>query len=51
MPKRACLSEFELHILLALHRLGWHAYGVAIREAIEVRSGRRVWVGPLTALG
>lgn len=52
MPKRSYLSEFELHILLALHRLGEDAYGVAIREEIEERSGRRVWVGPLyTALG
>ena len=51
MPKRTYLSEFELHILLALLRLGEDAYGVAIRQEIEERSGRRVWVGPLyTAL-
>ena len=51
MPKRTYLSEFELHILLALYRLGDEAYGVAIRREIEERSGRRVWVGPLyTAL-
>ena len=51
MPRRTYLSEFELHILLALYRLGDDAYGVAIRQEIEERSGRRVWVGPLyTAL-
>jgi PadR family transcriptional regulator PadR len=51
VPKRTYLSEFELHILLALYRLGDEAYGVAIRREIEERSGRRVWVGPLyTAL-
>ncbi|HEX6051568.1 MAG TPA: helix-turn-helix transcriptional regulator [Gemmatimonadaceae bacterium] len=51
MPRRTYLSEFELHILLALRRLGAEAYGVAVRQKIEERSGRRVWVGPLyTAL-
>jgi DNA-binding PadR family transcriptional regulator len=41
------LSEFELHVLLAIGRLGDDAYGGAIRREIEARSGRRVWIGPL----
>jgi PadR family transcriptional regulator, regulatory protein PadR len=41
------LSEFELHVLLAVNRLGDDAYGGTIRREIEARSGRRVWIGPL----
>jgi|SRR5687768_14030483 PadR family transcriptional regulator PadR len=41
------LSEFELHVLLAIQRLGDEAYGGSIRREIEARSGRRVWIGPL----
>jgi PadR family transcriptional regulator PadR len=41
------LSEFELHVLLAVNRLGDDAYGGSIRREIEDRSGRRVWIGPL----
>jgi PadR family transcriptional regulator PadR len=41
------LSEFELHVLLAVQRLGDEAYGGSIRREIEQRSGRQVWIGPL----
>jgi DNA-binding PadR family transcriptional regulator len=41
------LSEFELHVLLAVSRLGDDAYGGSVRREIEERSGRRVWIGPL----
>lgn len=51
MPRARYLSEFELHVLLAVQRLGEDAYGGSIRREIEARSGRRVWIGPLyTAL-
>jgi DNA-binding PadR family transcriptional regulator len=43
------LSEFELHVLLAVSRLGDDAYGGSIRREIEDRSTRRVWIGPLYA--
>ncbi len=50
MPPRArYLSEFELHVLLAVQRLGDDAYGGSIRREIEARSSRRVWIGPLYA--
>lgn len=39
------LGEFEQLVLLALLRLGREAYGVAIRDEIEERTGRRVTVG------
>jgi acetyl-CoA C-acetyltransferase len=46
------LSEFELHVLLAVRALGGDAYGGSVRREIEARSGRRVWIGPLyNALG
>jgi hypothetical protein len=41
------LSEFEIHVLLAVAQLGADAYGVSILREIERRSGRRVWIGPL----
>jgi PadR family transcriptional regulator, regulatory protein PadR len=47
MSRARYLSEFELHILLAVSRLGDDAYGGSIRREIEDRSGRRVWIGPL----
>lgn len=48
MPPRArYLSEFELHVLLAVSRLGDDAYGGSVRREIEERSGRQVWIGPL----
>jgi PadR family transcriptional regulator, regulatory protein PadR len=46
------LGEFEQLILFALLRLGEDAYGVAIREIIEERTGRAVSAGAIyTALG
>jgi DNA-binding PadR family transcriptional regulator len=51
MARARYLSEFELHLLLAVNRLGDDAYGATIRREVEDRSGRRVWIGPLyTAL-
>jgi DNA-binding PadR family transcriptional regulator len=45
------LGDFEQLILFALLRLGADAYGVAIREEIEARTGRAVSAGALyTAL-
>ena len=52
MVRARYLSEFELHVLLAVSRLGDDAYGGSVRREIEERSGRRVWIGPLySALG
>ena len=39
------LGEFEQLVLLALIRLGPEAYGVAIRDEIEQRTGRSVALG------
>lgn len=39
------LGEFEQLVLLALMRLGSEAYGVAIRDEIERRTGRTVALG------
>lgn len=39
------LGEFEQLVLLALMRLGPEAYGVAIRDEIEKRTGRSVALG------
>ena len=39
------LGEFEQLVLLALVRLGTEAYGVAIRDEIEQRTGRDVALG------
>ena len=47
MSRARYLSEFELHVLLAVNRLADDAYGGSIRREIEARSGRRVWIGPL----
>lgn len=45
------LGEFEQLILLALLRLGDDAYGVTIKEEIEKRTGREVFIGAIyTAL-
>ena len=45
------LGDFEQRILFALIRLGADAYGVTIRQHIEVRTGRGVSPGALyTAL-
>ena len=46
------LGEFEQLILFSILRLGDDAFGVAIREAIEERTGREVSSGAIyTALG
>jgi PadR family transcriptional regulator PadR len=45
------LGSFEQLVLLALLRLGEHAYGVSIRQDIEQRTGRSVSAGAVyTAL-
>jgi PadR family transcriptional regulator, regulatory protein PadR len=47
----ATLGDFEQLILIALIRLGSHAYGVTIRQEIEARTGRVIAPGALyTAL-
>ncbi len=43
------LAEFELYVMLAISHLGEHAYGAAIRRAIEDRTGRPTSVGALYA--
>ena len=46
------LGEFEQLILFSVLQLGDDAYGVAIRETIEERTGRTVSAGAIyTALG
>jgi DNA-binding PadR family transcriptional regulator len=45
MPKGEFLGEFEQVVLLALARLKDRAYGMAIREEIEHRTGRDVGIG------
>lgn len=48
MP-RSRLGELELLVMLALARLGDDAYGVAIRQEIEGRSGHDVAIGAVYA--
>ena len=43
------LPEFEMYVLLAIARLGDEAYGTALREEIDERTGRPVSVGALYA--
>jgi PadR family transcriptional regulator, regulatory protein PadR len=47
MPGREHLGEFEQIVLLAVLRLGDHAYGVPIRREIEQRTARSLTVGAL----
>ena len=47
MPAREHLGEFEQIVLLAVLRLGDHAYGVPVRREIEKRTGRSLTVGAL----
>jgi len=47
MPNEKFLGEFEFIVLGALMRLGDQAYGVAIIEEIDRRTGREVSVGAL----
>jgi len=45
------LGEFEHFVMLALLQLGDDAYGVTIKDEIEVRTGREIYVGAVyTAL-
>jgi PadR family transcriptional regulator PadR len=43
------LAEFELYVMLAVARLGDHAYGAKVRQAIETTTGRPVSIGALYA--
>jgi DNA-binding PadR family transcriptional regulator len=47
MPKRDYLGEFEHIVILALLRLGDHAYGVSVRQEIEARTSREVSIGSI----
>jgi PadR family transcriptional regulator PadR len=47
MSSREYLGEFEQIVLLALLRLGENAYGVPIRQEIQLRTKRVVSVGAL----
>jgi PadR family transcriptional regulator PadR len=47
MSHADALGEFEQTLLLAIVHLGEKAYGVAIRQEIECRTGREVAVGAL----
>jgi len=43
------LAEFELYVMLAVAQLGDDAYGAAVRQEIERRTGRPVSIGALYA--
>jgi PadR family transcriptional regulator PadR len=43
------LAEFELYVMLAIAQLGDDAYGAAVRQEIEARTGRPVSIGALYA--
>ena len=49
MSKRDYLGEFEHIVVLALLRLSDRAYGVTVRQEIEVRTGREVSIGAIYA--
>jgi len=49
MPKGEFLGEFEIYVLLAVKRLADEAYGIAIRRAIESRTGRETAIGAVYA--
>src|SRR4051794_38237179 len=49
MRSESVLTNFELMVMLAIIRLGEHAYGVPISEEIEKRGGREVAVGTMYA--
>ena len=49
MPNRHYLGEFEHIVVLALLRLSDLAYGVTVRQEIEVRTGREVSIGAIYA--
>ena len=41
------LAEFEMYVSLAIAQLGEGAYGAAVRQEIEARTGRPVSIGAL----
>lgn len=47
MARRDTVGGFELHVLLAVMRLGEEAYGVPIADTIEAASGREVAAGSI----
>jgi PadR family transcriptional regulator, regulatory protein PadR len=49
MPDRNYLGEFEHIIVLALLRLEDRAYGVTVRQEIELRTKREVSIGAVYA--
>jgi len=49
MPKGEALGEFEYLVMLAVLRLGDHAYGMRVRQEIAARTGRDVTIGAVYA--
>jgi DNA-binding PadR family transcriptional regulator len=49
MPKGDFVGEFELFVMLALEHLAPEAYGIAVRQEIERRTGRNVAIGAVYA--
>jgi PadR family transcriptional regulator PadR len=49
MPDRDYLGEFEHIVVLALLRLEDNAYGVTVRQEIELRTKREVSIGAVYA--
>src|ERR1700757_3567459 len=49
MPDRDYLGEFEHIVILALLRLEDRAYGVTVRQEIELRTRREVSIGAVYA--
>lgn len=49
MPRGEFLGEFEQMVLLTVARLGDHAYGMAIMDELDARTGREVSVGSVYA--
>jgi DNA-binding PadR family transcriptional regulator len=49
MAKGDFVGEFELYVMLAIAHLGDDAYGIAIRQEIEDRTGRDVAIGAVYA--
>lgn len=49
MPSRDYLGEFEHIVILALLRLEDGAYGVSVRQEIELRAKREVSIGAVYA--
>ncbi len=49
MAKGDWLGEFEMCVLLAVSQLRDGAYGMRVRQQIEMRTGRRVAIGAVYA--